>query len=281
MNKNIEEKYVIKMNNICKNYKMGKGEYKALENIDLNIKKGEFVAIVGSSGAGKTTLMNIIGCLDIPTKGEYILDGLNTKCSDDKLAEIRNNKIGFIFQNYSLLPKLSILENVELPLIYMGLSEKEIREKADQCLEKVGLKTHIKHKPTELSGGQMQRVAIARALVTNPQIILADEPTGALDSKTGEEVLKMLKDLNEEGNTIILITHDKEIANKAKRIITIKDGKIVLDVLKENLKEKNLSKENLIKGSLSKENLSIESLSKENLSIESLSKGNLSKEVSL
>ncbi|WP_035289247.1 ABC transporter ATP-binding protein [Clostridium sp. KNHs214] len=235
MNKSLGEKYVIKMNNICKNYKMGKGEYKALENIDLNIKKGEFVAIVGSSGAGKTTLMNIIGCLDIPTKGEYILDGLNTQCSDDKLAEIRNNKIGFIFQNYSLLPKLSVLENVELPLIYLGLSEKEIREKSESCLTKVGLKTHIKHKPSELSGGQMQRVAIARALVTNPQIILADEPTGALDSKTGEEVLKMLKELNEEGNTIILITHDKEIANKAKRIITIKDGKIVLDVLNQSL----------------------------------------------
>jgi putative ABC transport system ATP-binding protein len=227
------EKYVnkeiIKITNIDKIYKMGNSTFKALDGVSLSIYKGEYVAIVGPSGAGKSTLMNIIGCLDIPTNGEYILDGLNTKCSDSKLAEIRNKKIGFIFQNYNLLPKLNILENVELPLLYLGYPNKKIREKAMEAIEKVDLSSHIKHKPSELSGGQMQRVAIARALVTDPQLILADEPTGALDSKTGEEVLKMLNDLNAEGNTIVMITHDKEIAARAKRIITVKDGKITSD----------------------------------------------------
>lgn len=226
------KKEIIKMKNIEKTYKMGNnGSFKALEEVELSIVKGEYVAIVGPSGAGKSTLMNIIGCLDTPTTGEYILDGLNTKCSDSKLAEIRNKKIGFIFQNYNLLPKLNILENVELPLLYQGVSSRETREKAMAALKKVGLETHLKHKPSELSGGQMQRVAIARALATDPQIILADEPTGALDSKTGKEVLKMLSDLNEEGNTIIIITHDREIAAEAKRMITVKDGKIISDVL--------------------------------------------------
>ena len=226
----LKNNYVIRMNDIEKIYKMGKNEYKALYDINLNIKRGEFAGIVGPSGAGKSTLMNIIGCLDTPTSGEYILDGLNTKCSDNKLAEIRNNKIGFIFQNYNLLPKLSVLENVELPLDYMGLNSKEIKERSIGVIKKLGLQTHIKHKPTELSGGQMQRVAIARALVTKPQIILADEPTGALDSKNGKEVLEILKDLNaEDGITLILITHDLSIANEAKRIISVKDGSIVSD----------------------------------------------------
>ena len=224
-------KEIITMCNISKVYNTGSVQFKALESVDLIIREGEYVAIVGPSGAGKSTLMNLIGCLDTPTSGEYILDGSNTKCSDSKLAKIRNSKIGFIFQNYNLLPKLSILENVELPLLYLGLSNKEIKEKALKTLEKVGLETHIKHKPTELSGGQMQRVAIARALVTQPQIILADEPTGALDSKTGKEVLHMLKELNNEGNTIVMITHDKEIAAEAKRIITVKDGIITSDLL--------------------------------------------------
>lgn len=222
---------IISMKNIDKVYKMGNTDFKALNEINLSISKGEYVAIVGPSGAGKSTLMNIIGCLDVPTSGEYILDDLNTKCSDSKLAEIRNSKIGFIFQNYNLLPKLNILENVELPLLYLGLSNNKIRVKALEALKKVGLETHLKHKPTELSGGQKQRVAIARALVTEPQIILADEPTGALDSKTGKEVLQMLKDLNKEGHTIIIITHDREIASEAKRIITVKDGKIISDNL--------------------------------------------------
>ena len=229
MAKNINNKDIIKITNIDKVYKMGSSTFKALDDVSLTISKGEYVAIVGPSGAGKSTLMNIIGCLDTPTNGEYILDGLNTKCSDSKLAEIRNKKIGFIFQNYNLLPKLNIMENVELPLLYLGYPSKKIKERAKLAIEKVGLTTHIKHKPSELSGGQMQRVAIARALVTEPQIILADEPTGALDSKTGEEVLRMLSDLNKEGNTIIMITHDKEIAANANRMITVRDGKIISD----------------------------------------------------
>jgi putative ABC transport system ATP-binding protein len=229
MEEALSVKEVIKMKNIEKVYKMGSSTFTALEEIDLSIEKGEYVAIVGPSGAGKSTLMNIIGCLDTPTEGEYILDGLDTRCSDSKLAEIRNKKIGFIFQNYNLLPKLNVLENVELPLFYLGLPNKKVREKAMEALTKVGLETHLRHKPTELSGGQKQRVAIARALVTDPQIILADEPTGALDSKTGREVLNMIKELNREGNTIVMITHDKEIAAEANRIITVKDGRITSD----------------------------------------------------
>lgn len=226
---------VINIKSVGKTYKMGNGEYRALSDVSLTIKKGEFVAIVGPSGAGKSTLMNIIGCLDTPTEGEYILDGLNTKCSDSKLAEIRNSKIGFVFQTYNLLPKLSVLENVELPLEYMGISTKETRKRAMESLVRVGLETHIKHRPSELSGGERQRVSIARALVTTPQIILADESTGALDSKTGGEVLQMLKALNKEGNTIILITHDMDIANEARRIITIRDGQVTMDILNERI----------------------------------------------
>ncbi|MBC2580984.1 ABC transporter ATP-binding protein [Clostridium sp. DJ247] len=222
-------KDIIHMKNINKVYKMGDSVFTALSDVNLSIRSGEFVAIVGPSGAGKSTLMNIIGCLDMPSSGEYVLGGVNTKCSDNKLAEIRNSKIGFIFQNYNLLSKLNVLDNVELPLIYLGENSKTTREKALKALERVGLSAHIKHKPAELSGGQKQRVAIARALVTTPEIILADEPTGALDSKTGKEVLAMLKDLNDEGNTIVLITHDNDIAAEAKRIITVKDGKIVSD----------------------------------------------------
>ncbi|WP_234124517.1 ABC transporter ATP-binding protein [Clostridium hydrogenum] len=220
---------VIKMRNVNKVYKMGKNEYKALFDINLDIKKGEFVSIVGPSGAGKSTLMNIIGCLDNASSGEYFLDEINTNCNDNKLAEIRNKKIGFIFQNYNLLSKLSVLENVELPLIYQGLKSSEVRKRALESLEKVGLTSHIKHKPAELSGGQKQRVAIARALATKPEIILADEPTGALDSKTGKEVMEMLKALNKEGNTIVLITHDRDIAKQAKRMVTVMDGKITSD----------------------------------------------------
>jgi putative ABC transport system ATP-binding protein len=222
---------VIEMKDVSKVYRMGNSEYKALFDVNLNIDKGEFVSIVGPSGAGKSTLMNIIGCLDTATTGSYILDGENTNCSDNKLSEIRNRKIGFIFQSYNLLPKLNILENVELPLIYQGLSNKEMKEKSFKALERVGLTSHVKHKPSELSGGQMQRVAIARALATEPEMLLADEPTGALDSKTGKEVIQILRDLNREGNTIVLITHDQGIAHQAKRIITIKDGSIQSDEL--------------------------------------------------
>jgi len=220
---------LIDISNVEKVYKMGNSDFKAIENVNLTIGKGEYVAIVGPSGAGKSTLMNIIGCLDNATAGEYFLDGEDTKCSDNKLSEIRNKKIGFIFQNYNLLAKLSILDNVTLPLLYLGYTNKAAKEKAKMRLEKVGLGSHIKHKPTELSGGQMQRVAIARALVTDPQIILADEPTGALDSKSGDEVLKMLENLNNEGNTIVIITHDRDIASHARRLITVRDGHITSD----------------------------------------------------
>jgi len=227
--------YLIEMTNVEKVYKMGSSSFKAIENVNLTIAKGEYVAIVGPSGAGKSTLMNIIGCLDNASSGNYFLDGENTNCSDNKLAEIRNKKIGFIFQNYNLIAKLSILDNVVLPLLYLGYTNKAAKQKAKAQLEKVGLGSHLKHKPTELSGGQMQRVAISRALVTNPQIILADEPTGALDSKAGEEVLTMLDDLNNEGNTIIIITHDRDIASHSKRIITVKDGHVTSDIM--NYKE--------------------------------------------
>jgi putative ABC transport system ATP-binding protein len=220
---------VIEMKDISKVYIMGGNEYKALSDVNLNIQKGEYVSIVGPSGAGKSTLMNIIGCLDTPTHGSYILDGEDTNCSDNKLSEIRNKKIGFIFQNYNLLPKMNVLENVELPLIYQGLSNKEMRRKSLKALERVGLTSHIKHKPSELSGGQKQRVAIARALATEPELLLADEPTGALDSKTGKEVIEILRQLNMEENTIVLITHDQEIAKQAKRIITVRDGYIQSD----------------------------------------------------
>lgn len=224
------EKNIIKMKNISKAYRMGNKDYLAIRNINLEINKGEFVAIIGPSGAGKTTLMNIIGCLDTPSEGEYILDGIEiTKCRDDKLAEIRNKKIGFIFQTYNLLPRLNVYENIELPLIYMGLDSKESKKRVMEAIEKVGLETHINHKPSELSGGQMQRVAIARALVSDPSILLADEPTGALDSKTGSEILKLLQKLNNTGHTIVLITHDKDIAKEARRIISIKDGIITSD----------------------------------------------------
>lgn len=227
-------KEIIKMTGIEKVYKMGSNTFKALSNVNLTIAKGEYVAIVGPSGAGKSTLMNLIGCLDKPSSGEYILDGVDTKCNDNKLAEIRNKKIGFIFQSYNLLPKLNIYENVELPLLYLGYPNGKTKEKVKQAIEKVGLTSHLKHKPSELSGGQMQRVAIARALVTEPQMILADEPTGALDSKTGKEVLRMLTELNNEGNTIVMITHDMEIAAHAKRIITVRDGMITSDKLNDS-----------------------------------------------
>lgn len=224
---------VISMKKVNKIYKMGNLEYNALMDIDLVIKKGEFVAIIGPSGAGKSTLMNIIGCLDTATNGEYILDGLNTKCNDNKLAEIRNKKIGFVFQTFNLLPKLNVIENVELPLFYQGIDGRNAKERSLKVIEQVGLLDHVKHKPSELSGGQKQRVAIARALVTDPQIILADEPTGALDSKTGLDILSMFEDMNSKGNTIVLITHDRNIALHAKRIVEIKDGKIISDKIND------------------------------------------------
>jgi putative ABC transport system ATP-binding protein len=210
-----------------KSYKLGGETVHALNNVSLNIDKGEFLAIIGPSGSGKSTLMNMIGCLDRPDSGEYYLDGKEIgQMNDNNLATIRNQKIGFIFQNFNLLTKLTALENVELPLIYSGTSTKERREIALESLANVGLKERAGHMPSQLSGGQQQRVAIARALAGNPSILLADEPTGALDSKTSSEILQLMKELNEAENTIILITHDLSIAKQAKRMVRIQDGEL-------------------------------------------------------
>lgn len=221
---------LIELRNIYKIYQMGSTEVRANDGISLNIYRGEFVAIVGKSGSGKSTLMNIIGALDVPTEGEYFLGGEDVShMSDDQLAEIRNKAIGFIFQQYNLLPKDSLLENVELPLLYAGVPKEERRQRAMQALRRVGLEDKWKNRPKQLSGGQQQRVSIARALAGNPSLILADEPTGALDSRTSREVLDFLKELNQEGNTIVIITHDSSIALEAKRVVRIKDGKINFD----------------------------------------------------
>lgn len=218
---------MIKISSMSKLYRLGTIEVAALNDVNFEIEKGEFVAIIGPSGSGKSTLMNMIGCLDIPTSGEYILDGINVSTLDDnQLADIRNLKIGFIFQGFNLLPKLNALENVELPLIYRGIPAKERYEKCIEALEMVGLGDRVHHRPNQLSGGQQQRVAIARAIAGTPPILLADEPTGALDSKSGKEVLEIMNELNNRGSTIILITHDLNVASKAKRIIRIMDGQI-------------------------------------------------------
>lgn len=219
---------MIKIENMYKTYKMGTTEVHALDGVSLHIRPKEFIAIAGPSGSGKSTLMNMIGCLDAPTSGTYYLDGHEvSKLREDDLAEIRNKKIGFIFQGFNLLPKLTALENVELPLIYMGIGRKERHRMAQEALEMVGLGDRTHHKPSELSGGQQQRVAIARALSSKPSLILADEPTGALDSKTGVEIMQMLKELNSLGKTIVLITHDNNIAQQAQRLVRIQDGKVI------------------------------------------------------
>ncbi len=226
---------MIRLENISKIYKMGENEVRALDGVSLHIRPHEFVSIIGPSGSGKSTLMNMIGCLDVPTSGRYWIDGVEgSKMTDNQLADLRNQKLGFIFQQYNLLTKLSALENVELPLIYRGISAGKREEMAKKALEKVGLLDKIHHRPTELSGGQQQRVSIARALSANPSLILADEPTGALDSKSGVEIMQMLHDLHEEGNTIVIITHDLNIAKQAERIITIRDGKITSDIDNKN-----------------------------------------------
>ncbi|MCH5187736.1 MAG: ABC transporter ATP-binding protein [Oscillospiraceae bacterium] len=221
---------MIRIRNMYKIYTMGDVEVRALNGINLHIKPKEFVSIIGPSGSGKSTLMNMIGCLDTATSGDYWIDGIPVEnMSEDDLAALRNEKIGFIFQGYNLLPKLSALENVELPLIYRGISPSRRRELAEAALVRVGMESRMHHKPKELSGGQQQRVAIARALSNKPSLILADEPTGALDSKTGIEVLQMMKDIHAEGNTVVLITHDSKIAAHAERIVTISDGQITSD----------------------------------------------------
>jgi len=221
---------LIEFRDVYKIYKMGDNEVRAIDGISMTIEKGEFVAIVGQSGSGKSTCMNIIGCLDVPTSGKYFLDGTDVSTmTDDEQAEIRNKMLGFIFQQYNLIPKLTVRQNVELPLLYGGLSEKEQTERAYLALDRVGLKDKAKNMPSQLSGGQQQRVSIARALAGEPSVILADEPTGALDSRTGKEVLDFLKKLHREGNTIVLITHDNTIAAQAERVIKIQDGKITYD----------------------------------------------------
>ena len=225
-----EKQPLIELKHIFKTYTLGGEEIHASDDVSLSICEGEFVAIVGKSGSGKSTLMNIIGALDVPTEGEYYLGGEDVSDMTDKqLAGIRNRMIGFIFQQYNLLPKLNILENVELPLLYAGVSAEERKKRAMASLEKVGLQEKWKNLPNQLSGGQQQRVSIARALAGDPFLILADEPTGALDSKTSREVLNFLKQLNEEGNTIVMITHDNSIAVEAKRVVRVADGKINFD----------------------------------------------------
>ena len=218
---------MIELKNICKSFTLGGETIKALDNINFKTEKGEFVSIIGPSGSGKSTLMNILGLLDVPDSGEYILDDVMIRTAkENSLAEIRNKKIGFIFQNFNLLAKLNAIQNVQVPLMYRGVKHEESNKIAYEYLEKVGLKGREKHLPHQLSGGQQQRVAIARALAGKPEIILADEPTGALDSKTSTEVMELLQKLNEEGQTIILITHDINVAKKAKRIVRIADGKL-------------------------------------------------------
>ena len=222
---------LIELRNVYKIYGEGlESEVRALDGVSLDIEKGEFVAVVGQSGSGKSTMMNVLGCLDIPTRGTYHLDGLDVlELSDKQLSRIRNKQIGFIFQQYNLIQNLTVLENVELPLIYQGIDPIDRRELAMQALARVGLADRAQHKPTQMSGGQQQRVAIARAISTRPPIIMADEPTGALDSRTGHEVLGFLQQLNKEGSTVILITHDNGIAATARRIVRIADGKIIED----------------------------------------------------
>ena len=221
---------LVEFKDIYKIYHVGDTEVRAADGVSFTIFKGEFVAIVGQSGSGKSTCMNIIGCLDTPTTGEYFLNGkLVSSMNDDELAEIRNKMLGFIFQQYNLLPKLNVLENVKVPLLCRNMRETEQNHRAKKALERVGLLDKCKNKPSQLSGGQQQRVSIARALAGDPSVILADEPTGALDSKTGKDVIEFLKELNEAGNTIILVTHDNSIAAQAKRVLRMSDGKLIYD----------------------------------------------------
>ncbi len=221
---------LIQIEDICKVYNPGENEVRALDHVSLTVNTGEFVAIIGQSGSGKSTLMNMLGCLDVPTEGEYILNGQSVShLTDDELSDIRNQEIGFIFQGFNLIPSFTAIENVELPLLYRGVGKRERHELAVKALEKVGLARRMQHKPSEMSGGQQQRVAIARAIAQAPPVILADEPTGNLDSGSSKEIIRILKELHQEGRTVILITHDNEIAAQAKRVIRIKDGRVEAD----------------------------------------------------
>jgi len=222
---------IIETQNLVKTFQVGSEEVQALKGVNLSVKKGEFLSIMGPSGSGKTTLMNIIGCLDTPSSGQYYLNNqLVNELDDDNLAMIRNKEIGFVFQSFHLLARNSALNNVMLPLKYAGIKESDADQRAKEVLEKVGLMDRVNHSPSELSGGQQQRVAIARALVNKPSIIFADEPTGNLDSQTGNDVMKLFQEINDQGQTIILITHEEDIAMQSKRIITIKDGLIESDI---------------------------------------------------
>ena len=216
---------ILEMRDICKDYPMGKGVAHILKNVNLDVEEGEYLAIMGPSGSGKTTLMNLIGCLDVPTSGSYLLGGRDvTTCNNKQLAEVRNKELGFVFQSFNLLPKLTALENVALPLLYGGVKKAERLERAREALDTVGLSDRVDHRPDQLSGGQCQRVAIARAIVGKPRLLLADEPTGALDSASGAQVMELFRQLHDSGSTIIMITHDQGIAHHADTIMTIKDG---------------------------------------------------------
>jgi putative ABC transport system ATP-binding protein len=219
---------LIELTDVVKRYKIGEQEILALDGINLTIEQGEYAAIIGPSGSGKSTLMHLLGCLDTPTSGTMVIDGVDvSRASNNKLSEMRNQKIGFVFQSFNLLPKLTVLQNVELPMIYAGVSARERRERALAAIERVQLQNRVKNTPLQLSGGQMQRVAIARALVNNPRIVFADEPTGNLDSKTGANILQLFRELSTQGSTIVLVTHDAKIAAQTPRRIEIRDGKIV------------------------------------------------------
>lgn len=227
---------LISISGIGKNYVVGEETIHALLSVDLNVKKGEFVALMGPSGSGKSTLMNILGCLDSPSSGEYILNGIRvSEMTDNELAEVRNKEIGFVFQTFNLLPRSTALDNVALPLVYAGIGRVERELRANQALDNVGLANRVSHKPNELSGGQRQRVAVARALINNPSIILADEPTGNLDSKTSIEIMALLEEIHRKGNTIILVTHEEDIAMHAHRIVRMRDGKIESDLPNLNI----------------------------------------------
>ncbi|MGN8225038.1 ABC transporter ATP-binding protein [Gracilimonas sp. BCB1] len=231
----MSKKAVIEITDLTKVYQMGNTEVHALAGVTFDVEENEYIAIMGPSGSGKSTLMNMIGCLDTPTTGDYILNGSNVSNMDDaELAEVRNREIGFVFQTFNLLPRTSCLANAELPLIYAGMKSADRKERATEVLTKVGLGDRIDHKPNELSGGQRQRVAIARALVNRPSILLADEPTGNLDTKTGEEIMLLFEELYRQGNTIIVVTHEQEIADHARRIVRLRDGLIELDEKVEN-----------------------------------------------
>jgi putative ABC transport system ATP-binding protein len=225
---------LIDIRDITRVYQMGQEQVHALSGVTVGVQRGEYVAVMGPSGSGKSTLMNLIGCLDTPTSGSYVLNGREVaRMTDDELAAIRNQEIGFVFQTFNLLPRTNALQQVELPLVYSGLARRERRERAIKALDAVGLGDRMTHQPSEMSGGQRQRVAVARALINNPSILLADEPTGNLDSQTGNEILALFQDLNQRGNTIVLVTHEEDVAAHARRIVRLRDGKITEDTVNE------------------------------------------------